>query len=104
MRALLIAGGFEVRQWASNKSEVISHLSTEARLETCKLWLTADKADPQVNTGLNILAYKHRTPVEPTMRNVYRVLASQYDPLGYIIPYTTRAKVLVQALWRKDRG
>lgn len=37
------------------------------------------------------------------MRNVYKVLASQYDPLGYILPYTTRAKVLVQRLWDKNR-
>lgn len=37
------------------------------------------------------------------MRSIYRVLASQYDPLGYIIPYTTRAKILVQCLWDKKR-
>ncbi|KAL2084932.1 hypothetical protein ACEWY4_020450 [Coilia grayii] len=37
------------------------------------------------------------------MRTVYCILASQYDPLGFIIPYTTRAKVLVQALWRTER-
>ncbi len=37
------------------------------------------------------------------MRHIYRVLASQYDPLGYIVPYTTRAKVLVQRLWDKKR-
>ena len=35
--------------------------------------------------------------------NVYRVTASQYDSLGYIIPFTTRAKVLVQALWATER-
>lgn len=113
MRALLASGGFEVRQWASNMPEVISHLPTEARSEGCELWLTANKADPQESTlGLrwhcptDTLGYKHRevSSTEPTMRNVYRVLASQYDPLGYIIPYTTRAKVLVQALWRTDRG
>lgn len=52
-----------------------------------------------------MLGYKHHQPVatEPTLRNVYRVLASQYDPLGYIIPYTTRAKVLIQALWRHEQ-
>ncbi|KAJ8347082.1 hypothetical protein SKAU_G00284830 [Synaphobranchus kaupii] len=113
MRALLAEGGFEIRQWASNVPEVISHLPTEARSEGCDLWLRADKADPQESTlGLrwhcptDTLGYKLRpvTSTEPTMRNVYRVLASQYDPLGYIIPYTTRAKVLVQALWRKERG
>lgn len=36
------------------------------------------------------------------MRTIYKVLASQYDPLGYIIPYTTRAKVIVQH-WDKKR-
>lgn len=35
------------------------------------------------------------------MRTVYRILASQYDPLGYIIPFTTRAKILVQTLWKR---
>lgn len=37
------------------------------------------------------------------MRNIYRMLASQYDPIGYILPFTTRAKVLVQCLWAKER-
>ena len=38
------------------------------------------------------------------MRNIYRVLASQYDPLRFILPYTTRAKVLVWHLWDKHQG
>lgn len=112
MRVLLAAGGFDMRQWASNLPEVIAHLPSEARSEGCELWLTAERADPQELTlGLrwhcpsDTLGYKHRQPVttEPTLRNVYRVLASQYDPLGYIIPYTTRAKVLIQALWRHEQ-
>ena len=52
------------------------------------------------------LKYKHR-PVErtePTLRNVYKVLACQYDPLGYIVPFTTRAKILVQDLWKEQIG
>lgn len=32
------------------------------------------------------------------------VLASQYDPLGYIVPFTTRAKILVQDLWKEQIG
>lgn len=38
------------------------------------------------------------------MRNIYRMLAQQYDPLGFLIPYTTRAKIIVQHLWNKNRG
>lgn len=37
------------------------------------------------------------------MRTVYKILASQYDPLGFITPYTTRAKILIQQLWSKKR-
>lgn len=38
------------------------------------------------------------------MRKIYRTLAKQYDPLGYLIPFTTRAKIIVQLLWNKKRG
>ena len=37
------------------------------------------------------------------MRNVYKLLASQYDPLGYLAPFTARAKILVQDLWKQER-
>lgn len=37
------------------------------------------------------------------MRKAYQVLASQYDPLGFMVPFTTRAKVLIQQLWSKGR-
>lgn len=51
------------------------------------------------------LDYKHRLVVynDLTMRNVYKVLATQYDHIEYITPYTTRAKVLLQQLWMKKR-
>lgn len=53
------------------------------------------------------LGYKHR-PVEYqtlTLRILYRILARQCDPLGFIIPFTTRAKIMLQQLWiRPGRG
>lgn len=52
------------------------------------------------------LGYKHRSVSYemPTLRNIYRVLASQYDPLGYLLPFTTRAKLLLRQLWDKKHG
>lgn len=113
LRDLLAEGGFELRQWASNIPAVINHLPPEARSDGFELWLAHEKTDVQESTlGLSwncpadVLTYRHR-PIDhgaPTMRIIYKVLASQYDPLGYILPYTTRAKVLVQQLWNKQHS
>ncbi|XP_016105083.1 uncharacterized protein [Sinocyclocheilus grahami] len=68
---------------------------------------------PFVGTSMGVqsvstdtLAYKHRPVVyeTPTLRNIYKVLATQYDPLGLLLPYTTRAKVIIRQLWNKQRG
>ncbi|XP_028314116.1 uncharacterized protein LOC114470250 [Gouania willdenowi] len=112
LQTLLQSGGFELRQWATNVPDIISHLPPELTSESIDLWLSVEGADPPERTlGLHwhcktdTLTYRlrHTEQPEPTMRNIYRVLAQQYDPLGLLIPYTTRAKILVQSLWGKKR-
>ncbi|KAL0203752.1 hypothetical protein M9458_001770, partial [Cirrhinus mrigala] len=107
LQDLLATGGFDLRHWASNLPQVLDHIPREAKSSSLVLWLTQEHPDAQESAlGLlwhcisDTLSYKY-PPIEcsaPTMRHIYRVLASQYDPLGYIVPYTTRAKLL-QA-WR----
>lgn len=113
LRALLSSAGFVLREWASSVSDVISHLPEELRSNSAELWLAQDKTDsPESALGLSwhfstdTLGYKCR-PVRYdalTLRNIYKVLASQYNPLGLILPYITRAKMLVRCLWDKQRG
>ncbi|XP_026105544.1 uncharacterized protein LOC113077350 [Carassius auratus] len=109
---LLASGGFELRQWASNDPSVISHLPADIQSPSSILWLSEGHQEAQESTlGLHwncqtdTLSYKRRKPDNevPTMRSIYQILASQYDPLGYIVPFTTRAKVIVQRLWDKQR-
>lgn len=111
LRQLLLTCGFELRQWASNKPEVIQHLPPDARSSNSALWLSQKSTDLLEGTlGLlwnclsDSFSYKPSQIecFEPTLRNVYKVLASQYDPIGYLIPFTTRAKVLVQDLWKTN--
>lgn len=108
--ALLASGGFQLRQWASNVSSIVNHLPKEARSDSLELWLTQEGADAPESTlwlswhfQSDTLGYKHRHVDYgvPTMRNVYKVLASQYDSLGFIVPFTT--KILVQRLWENNR-
>ncbi|XP_057695374.1 uncharacterized protein LOC130917729 [Corythoichthys intestinalis] len=112
LRRILEEGGFELRQWATSHPEVIKHLPLECTSESTKLWFTQNSHDPQeLALGLmwhcrsDTLCYKPAPSIreQPTMRVIYKVLASQFDPLGYISPYITRAKILVQKLWTKKR-
>lgn len=95
MRQCLASGGFEIRQWASNFSSVVSHLPSSARSESTELWLTEKSNDPQEPAlGLrwhcptDQLGYKPKPPESetPTMRYIYKVLARQYEdhyPIHY---------------------
>lgn len=87
-------------------------VSPKAKSDSTERWLSHDKIQPTEGTlGLSwhfesdTLGYKHRPVVfhDLTMRSVYKVLDTQYDSFRYIIPYTTRAKVLLQQLWMKKR-
>ncbi|KAJ8356221.1 hypothetical protein SKAU_G00190150 [Synaphobranchus kaupii] len=112
LRTLLAEGGFNLRQWASNQPTVIAHLPPDARSSATEQWLNQNRIDPLEPTlGLrwncaDTLGYQYR-PIEHaslTMRTAYQALASQYDPLGFIVLFTTHAKVLIQQLWSKQRG
>lgn len=107
MCRLLASGGFESQQWASNQSFVVAHLPSASKSDSTELWLTQNRTDPQEPAlalrcycPTDMLGYKHRPLYDnfPTMRNIYKVLTSQYDPLCLIVPFTTQAKVLVQRL------
>lgn len=91
---------------------VISHLPADIQSQNSILWLREGHQDAQESTLVlhwncqsDTLSYKQRKPdcQVPTMRSIYQILASQYDPLGYIVPFTTRAKVIEQMLWDKRR-
>ncbi|XP_038054692.1 uncharacterized protein LOC119726911 [Patiria miniata] len=112
MRDLLAKGGFEIRQWASNVPNVVADLPPEARSDGCDLWLTfgeTDLAEPmlglQWDCSTDDLQYRHRVVNYDclNMRNMYKTLASQYDPNGYLTPFTARARVIVQDLWKTKR-
>jgi len=85
------------------------HHPLQRRLDdSLELWLTQDKfSSPESTLGLSqccqmdTLGYKNRPVnyVVPNMHNIYKVLAS----LGFILPYTTRAKMLIRCLWDKRR-
>ncbi|KAL0177742.1 hypothetical protein M9458_026636, partial [Cirrhinus mrigala] len=88
----LASGGFELRQWASNCPSAIAHLPPESRSDACQ--------QDVCESTLGLHWQSARLTFFATNIEV-NAAPPQYDPLGYIIPYTTRAKILVQRLWDK---
>ncbi|TKS65302.1 hypothetical protein D9C73_028084 [Collichthys lucidus] len=113
LRTLLAEGGFDLRQWASNQPTVVAYLPTDARSSATEQWLSQSCTDPleptlglRWNCAADTLSYQYPITEHSTLtlRMAYQVLASQYDPLGFMVPFTTRAKVLIRQLWSKQRG
>ena len=47
-----------------------------------------------------VLKVSKNSEKTPTKREVLRAVRSFYDPLGFLNPFTVRAKILLQSIWR----
>ena len=98
--------GMYARKWLSNSKAVLEHIPVEDLASEVDL----DEGNlPSVKTlGVlwqakeDIFTFKANPPndeFEFTKRNFLRKIAMLFDPLGFIAPYTIRAKMLLQEMW-----
>ena len=100
------SAGMYARKWLSNELEVLrsipsSDYATEVVLDSCEL--------PQVKTlGVlwcpteDVIKFQVNQPAEKrdqTKQNFIKGIATLFDPLGLLTPYTICAKVLLQDMW-----
>ena len=95
--------GFRLRDWTSNSSEFLNQL-----LESEK-----SKEEPISVLGLDwnqskdTLQYRFdlaESPHTGTLRIAASMLASVYDPLGWISPCLLEFKLLIQDCWKAKLG
>ncbi|XP_053964178.1 uncharacterized protein LOC128867103 [Anastrepha ludens] len=104
--SLLARGKFHLRKWCSNNPDVLHHISDAERETFLKfddgsnitktLGLTWD---PFKDNLLFSLA-RHLGGTRNSKRSALSTIARCYDPLGLIGPTLTRAKILLQRMWR----
>ncbi|XP_064482999.1 uncharacterized protein LOC135395840 [Ornithodoros turicata] len=95
-------------KWASNCATLQDVFAPEERVvpnSDCKttkvLGAVWDKSEDTLSCSLDsILNYVDR--LTGTKRNVLQAAARIYDPLGFLNPFTVRAKMLFQALWIEE--
>ncbi|KAL7293995.1 hypothetical protein TKK_0012568 [Trichogramma kaykai] len=103
---LMRAGGFPLRKWVANHSELLDDMNSEELLRPT--WITFDRDGPVKELGVSwnprddVLRLGSSTAVERRLskRKVLAELAAVFDPCGWAAPTILLAKMLVQDLWR----
>ena len=98
--------GMHARKWLSNDPEVLKEIPAQ----DCQAEVDLDANElPSVKTlGVlwspkeDIFSFRSSRPEENairTKRDFLKNIATLFDPLGFIAPFTVRAKMLLQDLW-----
>ena len=103
---LLTKAGMHARKWLSNSPKVLGEIQIHDRkfevdldreglpaAKTLGVWWSADN---------DSFTFKENQPDESmlyTKRNFLRKIATLFDPIGLLAPYTVRAKLLLQEMW-----
>ncbi|XP_055609919.1 uncharacterized protein LOC129756897 [Uranotaenia lowii] len=112
-------GGFDLRNFSSNSSEVLHYLgekdtgavknlipenddTTERVLGL--LWDTTQDKLKFPTTMRCDIANIIEHGLKPTKREILRCVMSLFDPLGLLSPYLIFGKILMQEIWRKGVG
>ncbi|XP_043264164.1 uncharacterized protein LOC122404299, partial [Colletes gigas] len=105
--ALLAQGGFSLRKWASNHSELLSDIDPSEH----GLALGKSLNDHESTSVLGLIwnpgldQFQFQLQVEPvanspmTKRMILSSVAKIFDPLGWITPFVISGKILIQRLW-----
>ena len=110
LSALLKNRGFRLTKWLSNKSKALSNLDKEDISEAA--WNLEKMTDScqrvlgvcwnYANDNFEFSVHLKDKPF--TRRGILSVVASLFDPLGFVAPVTLSAKLLLQELCRKGFG
>ncbi|XP_026333270.1 uncharacterized protein LOC113240236 [Hyposmocoma kahamanoa] len=104
--ALLNRGGFPLQKWSSNSKDLLKVIKKEADDVNQNLELKTDDVIKILGLKWNREADEFRFTVDlpplqapVTKRKMISDIARLYDPLGWIAPAITTAKVFIQQVW-----
>lgn len=115
LNQMMNSGGFQLRKWASNRAEVLHGISEKNLAIPISSGINLDPDTSVKALGLTWLPHKdvfrfqfEVAPVKSdevlTKRKVLSIIATLFDPLGFIGATTTAAKIYMQLLWTLEDG
>ncbi|XP_044760231.1 uncharacterized protein LOC123317687 [Coccinella septempunctata] len=105
--------GFELVNWTTNSKELMKMMSFDENLNKDLnldmemslqrvLGLSWSSAEDKLVFKLNFHPEQNRE--RPTKRHVLRIIMSVFDPLGFLVNFIIRGRILVQDIWRSGIG
>jgi len=103
------SAGMHARKWLSKVPDVL--LSIRASDCETEIYLDSSELPPVKTLGVlwcpmkDVFKFQVNLPTKSndhTKRSFLRKIATLFDPLGLLLPYTMRAKVLIQEMWASD--
>ncbi|XP_071035186.1 uncharacterized protein [Parasteatoda tepidariorum] len=105
LKSLLQRGGFNLRKWSSNCSEVLSDLSKDSLSQQHNVTIEENQCQKVLglywNTQQDTFQVNISFPeIVTSKRELLSVIARIFDPLGFLSPATIILKILMQSLWK----
>ncbi|XP_063540068.1 uncharacterized protein LOC134749095 [Cydia strobilella] len=107
---VLRRGGFELQKWSSNSKEFINTVEPEKRAKNSEIDINKKETIKTLGITWNsnedtlLVTNKINTLSEQrvTKRNVLTVIASLFDPMGWLAPSVAMAKIFLQKTWSRE--
>ena len=103
--------GMAARKWLSNSPEVLSHIPASERAEAVDLDMSELPCTKTLGimwlAGEDCFTFRCDVPTDgevSTKRRFLSRLATLFDPLGFLAPYTITGRILMQDIWRVGIG
>lgn len=104
LNKVLLSGGFELRKWHSNSSELkYAMSSTEANSLLISDELNTSVLGLKWNTDEDIFTYVVKFPAiddKIDKRTVLSRISQVYDPNGYVSPVIIKGRLIMQDIWK----
>ena len=108
---MLYLGGFHLTKWVSNEKEVIAQISELERAPSVKvvdenIIMPVERALGVVwDTSSDCFVFEVvERNIADTRRKMLSLIASLFDPIGFLAPFLVRAKILLQQVWQCGIG
>ena len=107
--SLCAKGGFNLTKWLSNSKQVLSSISVDQQAKEVKD-LDLENSGLPVSHTLGLIwsadsdMFQIRTEIRDQLTNrrgLLSVVASVYDPLGFVAPFVLSAKIMLQDLCKR---